>query len=443
MMKILLYIMFLIPISFLEWYNVVIFLMLIFFFIVLSFPLNFFFSFMSYSMGGDLLSLVLIMLSIWISFLMIFASLRILFNKNFQYEFLLMVLLLLVFLMLAFMVTSLLYFYIFFEASLIPTMIIIFGWGYQPERLSAGLYMLFYTLFASLPLLIGIFFLYNSDHTMNMFLIGFVGGGFIVYLSLILAFLVKIPMFLFHYWLPSAHVEAPVSGSMILAGVLLKLGGYGIIRFFWILSMFSVYYNYLFISLSLYGMIVVSFICLFQYDIKSLIAYSSVSHMSLALMGLFTLSGWGFYGSLLLMISHGLCSSGLFCLSNINYERVCSRSFYFNSGFLCICPSLSFFWFMFSVNNMASPPSLNLLGEILLINSIFSWSLISMSFLMLSSFFSCCYSIYLYSSINHGSMNKLSSVVFYISFREFFLLFFHVFPLNVIFMKVDLFTMFF
>lgn len=140
---------------------------------------------------------------------------------------------------------SLLSFYIFFESRLIPTLFLILGWGYQPERVQAGIYLLFYTLLASLPLLVGILFIYNCLGSLCLFLLqgSFVSGG-LFYVCIIFAFLVRMPMFIVHLWLPRAHVEAPVSGSMILAGVLLKLGGYGLIRVFPLLFRFGFVFRF-------------------------------------------------------------------------------------------------------------------------------------------------------------------------------------------------------
>nr|QTH79129.2 NADH dehydrogenase subunit 4 [Hemathlophorus sp.] len=401
-------------------------------------------SHLGYYFGCDLLSFGLIVLSIWICFLMIMASSVIYHFKKFINLFLFMILLMLLFLFLTFSVTNFLLFYLFFECSLIPVLFLIMGWGLQLDRIQAGVYLLFYTLFASLPLLLSIIYIFFEKMTL-CFLMFFEKKMLMIYIYmymyLILAFLVKMPMFLVHLWLPKAHVEASISGSMILAGVMLKLGGYGLLRVFLILLKLSKSMNYIFISIGILGGVYISLICLFQIDLKSLIAYSSVAHMGLMLGGLLTLMQWGICGSFLMMISHGLCSSGMFCLVNIIYERTGSRSILINKGLINFMPSMSLWWFMLCSSNMSAPPSLNLMAEIMLINSMLSWSLVLIIMIMLLSFFSASYTLYLYSFTQHG---KLTFSLFSFSqayLCEYLLLIFHWVPLNFLILQSELFNL--
>uniref|UniRef100_UPI00315DA378 NADH dehydrogenase subunit 4 n=1 Tax=Anopheles gibbinsi TaxID=2913601 RepID=UPI00315DA378 len=412
-----------------------IFLLTFIFMINLS-SLNYF-NYISYYFGLDMISYGLILLSFWICGLMLMASEKVYLLNNYKSLFIFMILFLLLMLVLTFSSMSMFMFYLFFEASLIPTLFLILGWGYQPERLQAGIYLLFYTLLASLPLLIGIFYILNFMKTLSFILLSncFFMNMNLLYLCLVFAFLVKMPMFLVHLWLPKAHVEAPVSGSMILAGILLKLGGYGLLRMFSLLQISGMKYNYWWISVSLIGGVLISLVCLRQTDLKALIAYSSVAHMGIVLSGLLTMSYWGLTGSYALMIAHGLCSSGLFCLANISYERMGSRSLLINKGLLNFMPSLSLWWFLLCSGNMAAPPTLNLLGEISLLNSIVAWSWVSMIMLSLLSFFSAAYSLYLFAYSQHG---KVYSGVYFFSggsLREFLLLMLHWLPLNLLILK--------
>lgn len=389
--------------------------------------------------GLDVLSFGLILLSFWICALIIISRRGVLiFNLNLNY-FLFNVVFLLFILLLTFSCINIFLFYVFFERSLIPTLFLILGWGYQPERLQAGLYLLFYTLFASLPLLIGLFYIINNFYSLNfIFLINFNIENFILYLFLVFAFLVKIPIFLVHLWLPKAHVEAPVSGSIILAGVLLKLGGYGLIRVFPIIINISLKLNIFWIILSLVGGFLVRIICLRQIDLKALVAYSSVAHISLVIGGLMILLRWGWGFSYSLMIAHGLCSSGLFYLVNLTYERLGSRRLLINKGILTFMPGVTIWWFLLCSRNIAAPPSLNLIGEIGLLNSILAWSQFSIILLILVSFFRAAYSLYLYSFSQHGKFNSGNYSFSFGIVREYLVLILHWLPVNLLFIKSEL-----
>ncbi|YP_009164474.1 NADH dehydrogenase subunit 4 (mitochondrion) [Spodoptera frugiperda] len=440
MMKFLMMMIFMIPLCFMKnmfWMVQMMLMLMMFMFMNLGVKLNLFCN-LSYMMSCDIMSYGLILLSIWISILMIMASENLYKMDYYVNFFLFNVIFLLIMLYLTFSTLNMFMFYLFFEGSLIPTLLLIIGWGYQPERIQAGMYLLFYTLFVSLPLLIGIFYMNNEMNCMIIYFLKFFNlNNYLLYISMILAFLVKMPMYFVHLWLPKAHVEAPVSGSMILAGIMLKLGGYGLLRLMIFLQEINMKLNYIWIVISLVGGFYISLKCFCQIDIKSLIAYSSVAHMSIVISGIMIMNYWGFIGSYILMIGHGLCSSGMFCLANISYERLHSRSLYINKGMMNFMPSMSLWWFLLMSSNMAAPPSLNLMGEISLINSLMSWSWISMLMLMLISFFSAGYSLYLYSFIQHG--NYYSGIYSYYTgvSREYLMLMLHWLPLNILVLKID------
>nr|AYW52345.1 NADH dehydrogenase subunit 4 [Entiminae sp. ACP-2013] len=439
MMSFLFSMIFMIPLCFfsLDWI-LMFFMFILSFLFLLKMSFNYIFINMSYCLGMDLLSFTLILLSFWICILMILASEKLLKISNFFNLFLFVIMILMISLYLVFSALNLFIFYLFFEISLIPTLILIIGWGYQPERISAGIYLLFYTLLVSLPMMISLFFLYMKFYSLEFYFFFYTFDSLILYLCTNMIFFVKIPMFFIHLWLPKAHVEAPVSGSMILAGVMLKLGGYGLLRLMKLFLKIGLNINLFFIIISLIGGLIVSLICVRQSDIKSLIAYSSVAHMGLALSGIMALSLWGMWGALAMMLAHGLCSSGLFCLANIVYERISSRSIYLNKGLINIIPSLSLWWFLLCSANMAAPPSLNLLGEILLINSLVIYS----KFLTLPLFFLCLlsavYSLFLYSYTQHGLYCSSLYSFYSINYREYLLMFLHWFPLNLLILKSEL-----
>lgn len=391
---------------------------------------------LSLTIGGELISTNLFILSIWVTILMIIVSFKEDLYNNKYFIFYLKLMLFLLFI--CFFSFNLIIFYFFFEAILFPIIIIIFNWGNQPERLQAGIYMLLYTLLGSLPLFV-IMIMYR-EKTLNYFLLDWVTIDKVglLFLLIISGFLVKVPMFFVHLWLPKAHVEAPLAGSMILAAILLKLGIYGIYRFkmFFIIELINL--GYLLIVISVLGGMIVGFICLFQTDIKSLIAYSSVCHIGIILGGIMNWNFWSSYGRLLLILGHGLCSSGLFCLGNILYERFFTRRIILLKGLGKIFPNLSIWWFLLSIVNISAPPSINIIGEIFLMGRLIKFRMIFIFPVIIISFLRACYSLYLFRYINHGEGWVYFSVK-RILVREYLVILLHFIPLVLWVVKIECF----
>nr|ALA07955.1 NADH dehydrogenase subunit 4 [Argopecten ventricosus] len=308
---------------------------------------------------------------------------------------------------LAFSCWSFLWFYVFFELTLVPMAYMIVKWGSQPERVSATFYMFLYTLSGSLPFLIFLVTYYYSSYSAFMGFSWDVASSMGVWgCAVVLVFFVKIPCYPFHLWLTKAHVEAPTAGSMALAGLLLKLGGFGLMRAMSCFGQLSFSMQVFWANVGIWGGVLSSIACLRQIDSKSLVAYSSVGHMSLVQLAVLSGTTVGWVGALYMMIAHGLSSSGLFSVLGEFYGKVKSRSLVVYGGLEMVFPGSNLWWCLLVVCSMSCPPSLGFLGEVMMgmsICSIFPQGYVFCFILLF--FFGGASMMVLYTSVMHGSFS--------------------------------------
>jgi len=361
-----------------------------------------------YHIGVDGISLFMILLSTFLTPLCILVSWKSI-NKRIK-EYMLAFLLLETFMIGMFSAIDILLFYIFFEAVLIPMFIIIGVWGGK-NRIYASFKFFIYTLIGSVLMLIAIIYMYQVTNIMN---IAELQGNFFakkvqlwLWIAFFASFAVKIPMWPFHTWLPDAHVEAPTAGSVILAGVLLKMGGYGFIRFsVGIFPEATEFFLPLIFSLSIIAIIYTSFVALAQTDMKKLIAYSSVAHMGIVTIGIFVVNQQSIEGAMIQMISHGIVSAALFICVGVIYERMHTREINFYGGLVNKMPKYSLFFMIFMLSSVGLPGTSGFIGEFLTILGAFKYSSTLAFFTATGIILSVVYMLYLYKRIIFGTIKN-------------------------------------
>jgi proton-translocating NADH-quinone oxidoreductase chain M len=308
-----------------------------------------------------------------------------------------------------FSVLDVLFFYIFFEAILIPMFLIIGIWGSRERKIRAAYQFFVYTLIGSVLMLLAIMYIYNQIGTTDIQVLHTVHFDFNTQIILWLAFFaslaVKVPMVPTHLWLPEAHSEAPTAGSVILAGVLLKMGGYGFLRFS--IPMFpdaSIYFTPFVYTLSVIAVIYTSLTTLRQVDMKRIIAYSSVAHMGFVTIGMFSLNIHGLEGSMLLMLSHGIVSSALFLCVGVIYDRHKTRIIKYYSGLTVKMPLFSLVFLFFILANMGFPGTSSFVSEFLVLIGAFKSNVFVTTLAATGVIWGAAYSIWLYNRVAFGNI---------------------------------------
>ena len=361
-----------------------------------------------YHIGIDGISLFMVILSTFLTSLCILASWESI--KIRVKEYMLAFLFLETVMIGMFASVDILLFYIFFEAVLIPMYLIIGIWG-GDRRIYASFKFFLYTLLGSVLMLIAIVVIYKLTNSMS---IGDLQGNYFstniqmyLWLAFFASFAVKIPMWPFHTWLPDAHVEAPTAGSVILAGVLLKMGGYGFIRFsLGMLPEASEFFAPLIMTLSIIAVVYTSLVAIAQTDIKKLIAYSSVAHMGLVTIGIFIVNSQGLEGAMIQMISHGVVSGALFLCVGVIYDRMHTREIKFYGGLVNRMPIYSTVFMIFMLGSVGLPGTSGFIGEFLIIVGSFKYSSIVVIGAASGIILSAVYMLYLYKRIIFGVINN-------------------------------------
>lgn len=349
----------------------------------------------------------------------------------------------------AFSSLNLISFYIFFEITLVPMLLLILIWGSRQRKLHAAFLFFFYTALGSIFLLFGILWLYFLTNTiflpnLSYLYIDLVNQK-ILWILFFLGFAAKVPLIPLHTWLPEAHVEAPTPGSIILAGLLLKIGTFGMLKFmFPLLNLATTFFKPLAFTFALLSIYHASLVAIRQLDLKKIIAYSSIAHMGFVILGLFSTNLYGFLGSIFIMLSHGFVASSLFFLVGFVYDRYGTRNILDYSGLVLTCPVFVCSFFFLSLANMSFPGTSNFVGEAFVLFGVteidFTTSLLATFSIILTSI----YTIWSFNRVSFGELNKslhgffdFNKIEFIVFFCFFIFILLFGFKQNLLFHGID------
>ena len=364
---------------------------------------------LSFSLGIDGISLFFVILTTFLIPICLLTSWNSV--KIYIKEYIIAFLVLESFMIAVFCMLDLLLFYVFFESVLIPMFIIIGIWGARERKIHAAYQFFIYTLFGSVLMLLGIMIIYFQVGTTDVQIL--LTSTFsedkqkLLWLAFFASFAVKVPMVPVHIWLPEAHVEAPTAGSVLLAGILLKLGTYGFLRFS--IPMFpdaTIYFTPLIYTMSVIAIIYTSLTTLRQIDLKKIIAYASVGHMNFVTLGMFSLNVQGIEGSILVMLSHGIVSSALFLCIGVLYDRHKTRIVKYYRGMTITMPIFATIFLLFTLANISVPGTSSFIGEFLILVGTFQSNTLITVLASTGIVLGAAYSIWLYNRVAFGALTN-------------------------------------